>query len=335
MWLTGAEERPGLAKVGRGARGARGDGGAAVSDGARTPLGGDESRRASSTGANPGGGGGSASPSPRGRTGPGRAPPEGYRGGGRGWAPGLWVPGPGSSRAGAGAWEGWLGGEPREALGGWARAPEGGRSLGGGGGCSLPGGRRGPLSWEGWGWACIARCRAMSFHGCAAWDYIPNPPRWSPFWGGGGGWRLLCAPSHVGGGSPVGAPSGVAEKTRWRPLGPWAPSRKNLGFAGGDSAVWYGMVWYGMVWYGMVWYGMVWYGMVWYGMVWYGMVWYGMVWYGMVWYGMVWYGMVWYGMVWYGMVWYGMVWYGMVWDSWDQAGRKLLRHTYLASLTTP
>ena len=29
---------------------------------------------------------------------------------------------------------GWLGGEPREALGGWARAPEGGRSLGGGGG---------------------------------------------------------------------------------------------------------------------------------------------------------------------------------------------------------
>ena len=50
-----AEERPGLAKVGRGARGARGVGGAAVSGGARTPVGGDESRRASSTGANPGG----------------------------------------------------------------------------------------------------------------------------------------------------------------------------------------------------------------------------------------------------------------------------------------
>ena len=82
--LTGAEERLRLAKVGRGARGARGAG-AAVSDGARTPLGGDESRRASSTGANPGGGGGSAAPSPRGRTGPGRAPPDGYRGGGRGW----------------------------------------------------------------------------------------------------------------------------------------------------------------------------------------------------------------------------------------------------------
>ena len=100
-----------------------------------------------------------------------------------------------------------------------------------------------------------------------------------------------------GGGSPAGAPSGLANNTRWRPLGPWAPSRKNLGFAGGDSALWYGMVWYGMVWYGMVWYGMVWYGMVWYGMVWYGMVWYGMVWYGMVWYGTVRYGTVWYGMV--------------------------------------
>ena len=83
-------------------------------------------------------------------------------------------------------------------------------------------------------------CRAMSIHGRAAWDYIPNPPRRSPFFGGaeggGGGWRLLCAPSLVGGGSPVGAPSGLADKTRWRPLGTWAPSRKNLGFAGGDSA---------------------------------------------------------------------------------------------------
>ena len=62
-----------------------------------------------------------------------------------------------------------------------------------------------------------------------------------PFFGGAqggeGGWRLLCAPSLVGGGSPVGAPSGLAEKTRWRPLGSWAPSRKNLGFDGGDSAM--------------------------------------------------------------------------------------------------
>ena len=89
----------------------------------------------------------------------------------------------------------------------------------------------------------------------------------------GGDWRLSCAPSLGGGGSPVGASTGMAVKKRWRPLDSWAPSRKNLGFAGGDSAIWYGMVWYGMVWYGMLWYGMVWYGMVWYGMVWYGMVW--------------------------------------------------------------
>ena len=147
---------------------------------------------------------------------------------------------------------GGLGGEPREAPGGWARAPEGGRSLrGGGGGCSLPGGRRGPLLSEGGGRACIARCRAMSIHGRAVWDY-----------GGlrGGGLAVVVYSSLVGGGVAGG-------------------SFVRLGM------VWYGMVWYGMVWYGMVWY--VWYGMVWYGMVWYGMVWYGMVWYGMVWYGMV------------------------------------------------
>ena len=196
--------------------------GAAVSDGARTLLGGDESRRASSTGANPGGGEGSAAPSPRGRTGPGRAPPDGYRGGGRGWAPGLRGPGPGSAWAGAGETGRalglrlggggagglcWLGAESRVASGGWARAPEGGRSMGGGG-CSLPGGRRGPLLSEGGGRACIARCRAMSIHGRAAWDYIPNPPRRSPFFGGaegGGGWRLLCAPTHAGGGVAGGS----------------------------------------------------------------------------------------------------------------------------------
>ena len=45
---------------------------------------------------------------------------------------------------------GGLGGEPREAPGGWARAPEGGRSLRGGGGCSLPGLRRG-AAWCGAG----------------------------------------------------------------------------------------------------------------------------------------------------------------------------------------
>ena len=79
---------------------------------------------------------------------------------------------------------------------------------------------------------------------------------------GGGGLAVIVCTHPCGGGSPVGAPSGLAEKTRWRPLGSWAPSRKNLGFAGGDSAIWYGMVWYRIVWYGMVWYGMVWYGML-------------------------------------------------------------------------
>ena len=84
VWPSVAGARPGLAKVGRGARGAAGDGGAADGDGARTPLGGDESRRAPSTGANPGGGGGSATPYPRGRTGPGR--PRRRDTGGAGWA---------------------------------------------------------------------------------------------------------------------------------------------------------------------------------------------------------------------------------------------------------
>ena len=133
--------------------------GAAVSGGARAPLGGDESRRASSTGANPGGGGGSATPSPRGRTGPGRAPPDGYRGGGRGWAPGLRGPGPWWLWTGAGETGRAHGlrlvrgarGRAGRARGRTPRGPRGlgegsrGRPfLGGGGGCSLPGGRQGP-----------------------------------------------------------------------------------------------------------------------------------------------------------------------------------------------
>ena len=81
----------------------------------------------------------------------------------------------------------------------------------------------------------------MSIHGRAAWDYIPNPLRRSPFFGGaeggGGGLAVVVCSLPRGGGSPVGAPSGLAVKTRWRPLGSWAPSRKNLGFAGGDSAI--------------------------------------------------------------------------------------------------
>ena len=134
VWPSVAGARPGLAKVGRRARGAAGVGGATDGDGARTPLGGDESRRAPSTGANPGGGGGSATPSPRGRTGPGWAPPEGHRGGGRGWAPGLRGPGPGSAWAGAGETGRALG--LRLGRGGWravlarGQIPRGPRGLG-------------------------------------------------------------------------------------------------------------------------------------------------------------------------------------------------------------
>ena len=161
-----AEERPGLAKVGRGARGARGVGGAAVSDGARNPLGGDESPRASSTEANPRGGGGErhAVPSRPNRTGTG--PAGGIPGGRAG--PGTGAPGPGSlvvlgrrggDRAGLRATAGEGGrGRAGRARG---RIPRGHRGLGegsrgrpfleGGGGCSLPGGRRGPLLSEGGG----------------------------------------------------------------------------------------------------------------------------------------------------------------------------------------
>ena len=66
----------------------------------------------------------------------------------------------------------------------------------------------------------------------------PSAPE-SLFWGGwgGGGLAVVVCTLPCGGGSPVGAPSGLAENTRWRPLGPLAPSRKNLGFAGGDSAI--------------------------------------------------------------------------------------------------
>ena len=111
-----AEERPGLAKVGRGARGARGVGGAAVSGGARTPLGGDESRRASSTGANRGGGGGErhAVPSRPNRTGTG--PARGIPGGRAGLGTGA--PGPGSMVV--------VGRRGRDRAGLWAAAGEGG-----------------------------------------------------------------------------------------------------------------------------------------------------------------------------------------------------------------
>ena len=154
-----AEERPGLSKVGWGARGARGVGGAAVGGGARTPLSGDEPRRASSTGANYGGGEGErhAVPSRSNRTGTG--PAGGILGGRAGLGTGA--PGAGSlvvvgrrggDRAGlwAAAGEGGHGRAGR-ALGRTPGVPRGlgegsrGRPFleGGGGGCSLPGLRRG------------------------------------------------------------------------------------------------------------------------------------------------------------------------------------------------
>ena len=239
--------------------------GAAVSDGARTLLGGDESRRASSTGANPGGGGGSATPSPRGRTGPGRAPPEGHRGGGRGWAPGLRGPGPGSAWAGAGETGRalglqlggggagglcWLGANPERPLGA-GRGPPRAAAPWGGGVLPARGTTGAPLERGGGGGRVspgVGPCRFMAArHRTISPTLRAGVPFW---WGGGGGGAGGCCvhpPMRGGGGSPVGAPSGMAEKTRWRPLGSWAPSRKNLGFAGRDSAIWYGMVWYGML----------------------------------------------------------------------------------------
>ena len=116
-----AEERPGLAKVGRGARGARGVGGAAVSGGARTPLGGDESRRVSTTGANRGGGGGErhAVPSRPNRTGTG--PAGGIPGGRAGLGTGA--PGPVSLVV--------VGRRGGDRVGLWAATGEGGRGRAG------------------------------------------------------------------------------------------------------------------------------------------------------------------------------------------------------------
>ena len=63
-----------------------------------------------------------------------------------------------------------------------------------------------------------------------------------PFCGGaergGGGLAVIVCTLPCGGGGGVAGGSSVrrGRETRWRPLGSWAPSRKNLGLAGGDSA---------------------------------------------------------------------------------------------------
>ena len=213
-----ADEWPQLAKVGRGARGARGVGGAAVSSGARAPLGGDQSRRASSTGASPCGGGGErhAVPSRPNRT---RTGPAGWIPGGRA---GLHTgaPGPGYlvvvGRCGgdrAGPWAaageggvegpGRLGGEPREAPGGWARAPESARSLrGGGGGCSLPG-RRVPLLSEGGGGRVspgVGPCQFIVVqHGTISPTLRAGVPFFRGGLGGGGAGGCCVHPPMLGG----------------------------------------------------------------------------------------------------------------------------------------
>ena len=197
--LTGAEERPGLAKVGRGARGARGAGGRGQRWGPHP------ARRGQIPPSTIHGG------EPCWRRGECRTVPS--RPNWTGTGPAGWIPGgraglgtealgPGSlavvgRRGGdrAGPWA--AAGEGERGRAGRARwrTPRGPRGLGegspgrpflgrGGRGCSLPGERRGPLLSEGGEWGCIARCRAMSIHGRAAWDYIPNPPRRSPFVGG-------------------------------------------------------------------------------------------------------------------------------------------------------
>ena len=177
-------------------------------------------------------------------------------GGGRGWAPGLRGPGPGSAWAGTGETGRALGLRLGGGRGGRAvlargRIPSGlrglgegprGRPLHGGGGVLPSRGTTGaPLERGGGGGRVspgVGPCRFMAArHGTISPTLRAGVPFFGGAEGGGGGWRLLCAPTHAGGGSPVGAPSGLAEKTRWRPLGSWAPSRKNLGFAGGDSAI--------------------------------------------------------------------------------------------------
>ena len=54
--------------------------------------------------------------------------------------------------------------------------------------------------------------------------------------GGGGGAGGCCVHPPSWGGVAGGSSVRRGRETRWRPLGSWAPSRKNLGFAGGDSA---------------------------------------------------------------------------------------------------
>ena len=231
MRLTGAEKRPGLAKVGRGARGACGDGGPRS---AMRPA-------PRSAGTNP------AEHHPRGRilveAGERQAVPSrpnrtgtGPAGGIPGGAGGVGhrgsdarvprVRGPARGRLGGLQGCGWGGGRAELARG---RTPRGLRGLGEGPrGRPLLGGGRGllpargttgaPLELEGGGRVspCVGPCRFMAArHGTVSPTLRAGVRfgRGGGVGGGGGGWRLSCAPSLVGGGGFASrAPSGVAEK---------------------------------------------------------------------------------------------------------------------------
>ena len=206
-----ADERPGLAKVGRGARGARGVGGAAVNGGARTTLGGDESRRASSTGANPGGGGGErhAVPSRPNRTGTG--PAGGIPGGRAGLGTGA--PGPRSLVV--------VGRRGVDRAGLWAAAGEGERGRAGRARGLTP---RGPQGLgEGCG-AVVGGC-AGAHHG-AAYGRGADLCRGAAAWG--------CAWAQFGaaqGRSSVGLRKGVVCGCLWAQRGA-AQGRGSVGCAG-------------------------------------------------------------------------------------------------------
>ena len=85
---------------------------------------------------------------------------------------------------------GWLGGEPREALGGWARAPEGGRPLGGGGLLPARGTTGAPLVGGGGAGRVSPGVRPCHFMAARHGTISPTLRAGVPFGGGGGGGGL-------------------------------------------------------------------------------------------------------------------------------------------------
>ena len=66
---------------------------------------------------------------------------------------------------------------------------------------------------------------------------------------GGGGWRLLCAPTHAGGGGVAGWSSvRLGRKNPVASPGARGPLRgRTSDSPGGDSAIWYGTLWFVVV----------------------------------------------------------------------------------------